>query len=462
MSSEGQDAFQQKNSALLRKIHVSTKNVNAVQDNSEQQQSGLLASKLKAQQAWQRLWLHIQSITPSGLLRFLLVVIALAGLIWLIASTFQSLAAFVIGIMLAYITLPVVNWLDRFLPRGLAVLLVILGEIALVVLFFALLIPAVVQQVLRFLQYLPSTDQLRAYFTHLAQQTRTWPQPIRVFLQGWLQQNTTTLQHNFTQYILSLVILGGRSILGLLSAFSFLLSLLVIPTWMFALLNDHRKGVRAVDRLLPDWLRPDFWAVARILDRTFRVYFRELVVMAVAVGLLTYLGLLLLARLGVQGIPFPILLAVLAGFTDFIPSIGTLLGTIVAVLFCLTSSLQTALAILLLYVAIHFLRNGLLSPMLTGGSVKIHPVILLVILVIASQFGLIWLFLGAPLAQIVFDLYRYVYGRLSDPPRPAGILPGESVPTTREPRGTNRRTMVPFSERTTFQGNTPLPPEKVS
>jgi len=441
---------------------VSINKAKAANGTPDQQRELLVASQRKAQQAWQRLWMRIQSITPSGLLRFLLMVIALAGLIWLIASTFQSLAAFVIGIMLAYITLPVVNWLNRFLPRGLAVLLVILGEIALVALFFALLIPAVIQQLLRFLQTLPTTDQLRASFTQLAQQTQSWPQPVRVFLRGWLQQSTVNLQHNFTQYILGLVSLGARSILGLLSAFSFVLSLLVIPTWMFALLNDQRKGVRAVDRLLPDWLRPDFWAVARILDRTFRVYFRELVVMAIAVGLLTYLGLLLLARLGVQGIPFPILLAVLAGFTDFIPSIGTLLGTIVAVLFGLTSSWQTALAILLLYVAIHFLRNWLLSPMLTGGSVKIHPVILLVILVIASQFGLIWLFLGAPLAQIVFDLYRYVYGRLSDPPRPAGILPGESVPTTREPRGTNRRTMVPFSERTTFQGNTPLPPEKVS
>ncbi|TMC94906.1 MAG: AI-2E family transporter [Chloroflexi bacterium] len=441
---------------------MSINKAKAANGTPDQQRELLVASQRKAQQAWQRLWMRIQSITPSGLLRFLLMVIALAGLIWLIASTFQSLAAFVIGIMLAYITLPVVNWLNRFLPRGLAVLLVILGEIALVALFFALLIPAVIQQLLRFLQTLPTTDQLRASFTQLAQQTQSWPQPVRVFLRGWLQQSTVNLQHNFTQYILGLVSLGARSILGLLSAFSFVLSLLVIPTWMFALLNDQRKGVRAVDRLLPDWLRPDFWAVARILDRTFRVYFRELVVMAIAVGLLTYLGLLLLARLGVQGIPFPILLAVLAGFTDFIPSIGTLLGTIVAVLFGLTSSWQTALAILLLYVAIHFLRNWLLSPMLTGGSVKIHPVILLVILVIASQFGLIWLFLGAPLAQIVFDLYRYVYGRLSDPPRPAGILPGESVPTTREPRGTNRRTMVPFSERTTFQGNTPLPPEKVS
>ncbi|TMC62693.1 MAG: AI-2E family transporter, partial [Chloroflexota bacterium] len=355
---------------------MSINKAKAANGTPDQQRELLVASQRKAQQAWQRLWMRIQSITPSGLLRFLLMVIALAGLIWLIASTFQSLAAFVIGIMLAYITLPVVNWLNRFLPRGLAVLLVILGEIALVALFFALLIPAVIQQLLRFLQTLPTTDQLRASFTQLAQQTQSWPQPVRVFLRGWLQQSTVNLQHNFTQYILGLVSLGARSILGLLSAFSFVLSLLVIPTWMFALLNDQRKGVRAVDRLLPDWLRPDFWAVARILDRTFRVYFRELVVMAIAVGLLTYLGLLLLARLGVQGIPFPILLAVLAGFTDFIPSIGTLLGTIVAVLFGLTSSWQTALAILLLYVAIHFLRNWLLSPMLTGGSVKIHPVIL--------------------------------------------------------------------------------------
>jgi len=234
---------------------------------------------------------------------------------------------------------------------------------------------------------------------------------------------------------------------------------------MFALLNDQRKGVRAVDRLLPDWLRPDFWAVARILDRTFRVYFRELVVMAFAVGLLTYLGLLLLERLGVQGIPFPILLAVLAGFTDFIPSIGMLLGTIPAVLFGLTSSWQTALAILLLYVAIHFLRNWLLSPMFTGGSVKIHPVILLVILVIASQFGLIWLFLGAPLAQIVYDLYRYAYGRLSDPPRPAGILPDEPVLATREGSRVGyvgRRTMIPLPRSAPSQAPAPLPPEKVS
>jgi hypothetical protein len=102
-----------------------------------------------------------------------------------------------------------------------------------------------------------------------------------------------------------------------------------------------------------------------------------------------------------------------------------------------------------------------LSPIFAGDSVKIHPAILVVILVIASQFGLIWLFLGAPLAQIAYDLYRYIYGRVSDPPRPAGLMPGEPLPTTRE-KGTNKRMMVPFPTSPSSQNNVPLPRENVS
>jgi len=426
----------------------------------ENQQDRLVASKLKASRSWQRLWLLIQSITPTGLLRFLLVLLALAGLLWLIIIAFQSLATFLVAIMIAYITLPVVNWLDRFLPRWLAVLIVILGEIALVGVFLALFIPAIVGEIQRFVQYLPKPDKVQTYFNQLTQRLHNWPEPVRVFLQGWLRTTTVKVQNNFTQYIVNLISATAREVLGLLTAFSFLLGLLVIPTWTFAILNDQRKGAQAIDRILPEWLRPDFWAVAHILDRTFRTYFRELVVMALAVGIVTYGGLALLERLGVQNIPFPVLLAMLAGFTDFIPSIGFLLGTIPAVLFGLINgSWQTGLAILLLYIVIHFLRNKVLSPIFASGSVKIHPAILLVILVIASQFGLIWLFLGAPLAQITYDLYRYVYGRVSDPPRPAGLMPGEPLPTSHE-KVTNKRMMVPFSTNSSSQNR--VPHEKVS
>ncbi|MGV2386069.1 MAG UNVERIFIED_CONTAM: hypothetical protein LOD86_12490, partial [Thermobifida fusca] len=39
--------------------------------------------------------------------------------------------------------------------------------------------------------------------------------------------------------------------------------------------------------------------------------------------------------------------------------------------------------------------------------------------------------LAAPVGGVVRDLFRYTYGRLSDPPRPAGVLPDE-VPSAAE------------------------------
>jgi len=412
-----------------------------VEDTPEQQQEQLIASQLKAKQAWQRLWMRIQSITPGGLARFLLVVGALGILLWLLLSALPSLITLVIGITLAYITLPLVNWLDHFLPRSLAVLLVILAELALVVLFFALLIPALISELTRFLGSLPSLAQVQTYFNQLAQQAQSWPEPIRAFLQGGLQQAAANARQNLPGYIQGLISLAFKSILGLISSFAFALSLLVIPTWIFSILRDQHRARRALNRVLPDWLRADFWAVVRIIDRTLGVYLREVVVMALLVGLATYAGLRLLVYLGVPGIPFPLLLAMIAGFTDIIPTVGAILGVVPAVLFGLISSWQTALAILVLYIGIRLLRRWLLSPLFTG-SVDIHPAILVVILLAASQFGLGWLFVAAPLAVIVRDLFRYAYGRLGDPPRPAGVLPGEPVPAVRKARA--RGSMVPF------------------
>ena len=64
---------------------------------------------------------------------------------------------------------------------------------------------------------------------------------------------------------------------------------------------------------------------------------------------------------------------------------------------------------------------------------EIHPAILIVIIVALSTLGFWWILLAAPVATIIRDLFRYTYGRFSDPPRPAGVLPGEALPVESEP-----------------------------
>jgi hypothetical protein len=63
-----------------------------------------------------------------------------------------------------------------------------------------------------------------------------------------------------------------------------------------------------------------------------------------------------------------------------------------------------------------------------------------VLAIALSQLGLIWILLAAPLAAVTRDVFRYVYGRLQDPPLPAGVLPdtllstGMHTATTQDPR----------------------------
>src|SRR5262245_30638982 len=85
------------------------------------------ARAARARAAWRRLGLRIVAVTPSQLAAGLLVVGGLAGLAWLVLSAWSALLPLQLGLVLAYATLPVVNWLERRMPRSLAAGLVMLA-----------------------------------------------------------------------------------------------------------------------------------------------------------------------------------------------------------------------------------------------------------------------------------------------------------------------------------------------
>jgi predicted PurR-regulated permease PerM len=207
-----------------------------------------------------------------------------------------------------------------------------------------------------------------------------------------------------------------------------LFGFLVVPFWLFFVMNDYHAGTRAFDRLLAPWLRNDVWAVLRIIDRIFSKYIRGQLLLGVIIGIASYVGLTILKFAGVGGIQYELLLALIAGVTELVPLIGPVIGAIPAVILGFSDSWQSGLAILALYIGIQQLENSFLVPRVQGQSIEIHPAILSAALVALSQFGFIWLVLAAPLVAIIRDLFRYLYGRFGDPPEPAGVIPGDDAP----------------------------------
>lgn len=393
-----------------------------------EQENDLYAAEQQARQRWARLAMRVRSITPSRLARFLLATAALAAIVALIWSARIALAPFVAGMALAYITAPLVAWFDRILPRWLAVLLVVVGELLSIVGVAILIVPPLIDQLLILVRGLPSIEELRRFIGQFAVYVSGLPEPVRVFVVDGVRQAATTVRDNLLIYLQTLLTAGLSGVLGLLNTFGFILSFLVIPTWLFAVLNDRTLNTRTLEQHLPAWLRADLLAVTRIFDRTFRAFFGGQLLIALAVGLLTYGGARLLDGQGWLKIDYPLPLALLIGLLALIPSVGSTLNAVLVVLLGLLYSQRVALLLLLLVIVVQQLVNRFVAPRVERRyASNIHPALLVIVIVIVSQFGLFWLLLAAPITSAVVDLYRYSYGRLSDPPRPAGLLPGDAL-----------------------------------
>lgn len=381
-------------------------------------------------QAWRRLGQRLRNITPASLMRFLLVTGAFLTIGWLIWYTRLALLPFIVGGIIAYMVLPLVNRLDRVMPRILAILLSLSLVVAVVMLFITLLIPILIDQIYYIYLLLPGMTDIQSYRQQLNDYLSTLPEPTRIAINNAYLRASTQIETNINLYLSHLVDIGLAMLLNLVNTVSFILGFLVVPAWLLTILHDQRQAPRALDRLLPDWLRADFWAAIRIVDRAFGAFIRGQLVTAVIVTVLTYGGLELLVRLfAIPGnVRYQLLLAMFAGLMQLIPSIGPFLGIIPAIVITLRISVELTLATVVVYILVQFIIINFVTPRVERNIIDVHPGIFILILVSLSQFGFWWILLAAPVTAIVRDFFRYIYGRFGEPPRPAGLLPHEPLP----------------------------------
>ena len=392
---------------------------------------------MRSGERWRRLGMHVRAVTPSDLAHALLLLLAFGALGWVIWKTWFALLPFQIGLVLAYIALPAVDALGRHLPRWLASLIVVVGEIAVVLGLVSLLVPALVREVPTLIAALPSQDQLQAFFANLAGQTRTLPEPMQVFIRDWLRQGIDNLQANLLVFLRAFLQRVVTGLFSVINTVSFLLGFLVLPAWLLAVLSNHDAVAVTLRRVVPKWAQPDLSAAVRIVDRSFGLFLRGQFLRAVVATILTWIGLALLELLGFPALKYKLLLSLWNGVFTLVPAIGPLIGAFALFLAGLFRSPQMAAAMIGVAVVVGQLENRLVASRIERRLVDIHPAILVPVLVAVSEFGLLWIFIASPLMVVIRDLFRYVYGRLSDPPLRAGVLPPFRSPL--QPESDSRR-----------------------
>ncbi|HVG95430.1 MAG TPA: AI-2E family transporter, partial [Chloroflexota bacterium] len=351
----------------------------------------LQARVRRAGEQWRRLGLYLRSVTPRDVLRLLLIALAVYAVWWLATSSWPALLPFVVGGVVGYAVLPIVNALDRVIPRPLAALLTMTGVIALLALSVAVLIPPLAEQLFKLYQALPSLDELRDSIEELRSTIGTLPPPTQQVIRDTWAQATATVRTNAELALSRAVELTIAGLLGLFSAISFFLGLLVIPTWVLSVMSDQRRASQGLYRLLPEWLQPDVRAVLRIVDRAFGTFIRGQLTVSLAVGLLTYAGLASLAYLGLP-VSYPVVLAVVATLFQLVPQLGPLVSGTIAFAVGLATGPETALAVLALYFLVQRLVGAFVGSRVERQVTDLHPAILVLVIVALSQLGPLWVF----------------------------------------------------------------------
>jgi len=167
----------------------------------------------------------------------------------------------------------------------------------------------------------------------------------------------------------------------------------------------------AFEAAIPARVETDVRNVLRIVDDILSAYIRGQLLLCLAVGVMSTVGFVVI------GLDFAVLLGVMIGLFEFIPFVGPILGAIPALIVAVIQSPITALWTILVIFAVQQAENLFLVPRVAGKSVRLHPALVMFVLVIGNEaLGLWGMIIAVPLTAILRDVFKYLYLRFSDEP----------------------------------------------
>lgn len=350
------------------------------------------------------------------LIGFLLVA---AVCIWLIYILRSVLFPFIFGLVLAYLLLPIVKWIERKLPetqkRWHMRRALVIGSAYIV--FFALFTGFVVYLFSSMKPALTSLAANAADFYHSAYDnimtaTDVFTDLLFNLLPEGVHQQIDLYVYNLGLDTINKIISNSGTIspqIGV-SAIGAILGLAIMPVFVFYILKDWEHIEKKCYSLLPVWASGYTRDIVGIINRVLGRYIRAELVLGLAVGLISLIGFLVLR------VPFAPLLALVAGLMEMVPVVGPWIAGALAVLLTAALAPEKVGWVLLLALGIQLSENIFLAPRIQSGFMRIHPALTMVLLVIGMfAAGILGFILVLPLAATVREVYRYVQGRMRQP-----------------------------------------------
>jgi predicted PurR-regulated permease PerM len=324
--------------------------------------------------------------------------LALGGLLWMVAQVFDrvhnTLVVIVFAILFAYLVYPPIKWLgNRRVPIPLAGVIVyaVLGSVIAAAL--AWLTPAVAAQV---------EDLTRNFPKIVAAAQHQIVDPAHSPLLARLPDSArAAIAANAGKA--GAVVGGvagkfGANALGILTGTSAaIIDIFLVLGLTLLVLGDLVPIQRFGIRLVPRASRSAAVSFMDDVDKVIGGFVRGQVLLALGVGIA---GTIVLFAVGV---PYAILLGLLAGVVSIVPLIGPVIALIPVVLIAFfTVGLVKVIVVGVLFAVILVVQQNVFTPLVVSKSVGVTPLVVFVALLLGSEaFGILGALLSIPIAGIL-------------------------------------------------------------
>ncbi len=331
---------------------------------------------------------HLTDISWLSIVKIIIVL----AIFYLLYSILDILALVFIAIVLAAAFGPWVDWLyKRRVPRVLSIVSIYVVIFLILALVIYLLIPPVVIQIQQLANSLPY------YYS-------------RVVSNLSQVQHTTDLEAaNTIKSLLENIGLGlsqaASSIVSTVTGiFGGILQLAVVLVMSFYLIVQEDGLKRFLRSLTPAKYQPYVIQLLGRIHIKLGAWFRAQLVLMLAVGILTFIGL------QIVGMDYVLVLALWAALTEIIPYVGPVIGAIPGIFLAFTISPWLGLLVVLVYVLVQQLENNILVPSIMRRAVGLNPIVsIIVILVGAKLGGIMGAVLSIPLTTVVAVILSDVF-----------------------------------------------------
>ncbi|MBS4173639.1 AI-2E family transporter [Bacillus sp. FJAT-49736] len=334
-----------------------------------------------------RKWLYVLGIV---LVIFIaLYILLLLKPIWapILKILLMSFIPFFIGGFITYLLHPLVERLhQRGLHRGIAIMIIYLVFFGSICYGIYLGVPLLIEQLKDLSDHLPEfAAQYRNWVEDLRHSTSRWPDGI----QDQMDKRIDSFEILLNQYLAKVI----SSIMKLLN---FIFVLAIIPFISFYLLKDMETIKKTAWYFTPKKWRKQAKSFLKDVDESIGGYIRGQLLVCFLIGVISTIAFWLL------NIKYPILLGLIIGITNVIPYFGPIIGAIPAAVIAVTISAKHLLYVLVIMFILQFIEGNILSPLIVGKSLHLHPIFIIFALILGEEIGgILGLILAVPVLAIV-------------------------------------------------------------